>query len=55
MPCAQLASDPKEHDERPGDEQGRHIFRFDPNGKIVEHWDVLQTIPSASKNDNSMF
>jgi predicted SnoaL-like aldol condensation-catalyzing enzyme len=22
---------------------------------IVEHWDVLQTIPEASANDNTMF
>jgi predicted SnoaL-like aldol condensation-catalyzing enzyme len=36
---------------------GIDIFRFDADGKIVEHWDVLQTIPdpSDSKNDNGMF
>jgi len=31
------------------------IFRFDENGKIVEHWDVLQAVPKKSCNTNSMF
>lgn len=34
---------------------GIDIFRFDENGKIVEHWDVLQIVPSESKHVNSMF
>lgn len=34
---------------------GIDIFRFDENGKIVEHWDVLQIVPIESKHSNSMF
>lgn len=41
----------------PGDSDyaGIDIFRFDHNGKIVEHWDVLQIVPEESKNDNGLF
>ncbi len=34
---------------------GIDIFRLDNDGKIVEHWDVLQTLPTDSKNENGMF
>lgn len=31
------------------------FFRFDENGKIVEHWDAIQAVPGETKNGNTMY
>jgi predicted SnoaL-like aldol condensation-catalyzing enzyme len=47
------------HQEWPGIEErdwaGIDIFRFDAEGRIVEHWDVLQTVPKTAAHGNGMF
>lgn len=41
----------------PGDQEyvTMDFFRFDSEGKIVEHWDSIQEVPSESKNGNRMY
>jgi predicted SnoaL-like aldol condensation-catalyzing enzyme len=45
------------YQEWPGDgpSAGIDIFRFDAQGKIIEHWDVLQRVADEAKNANTMF
>jgi len=45
------------HQTWPGDEEyvTMDFFRFDENGKIVEHWDVIQEIPESTANGNPMY
>ena len=31
------------------------FFRFDDQGKIVEHWDAMQQIPEQSAHNNTMY
>lgn len=34
---------------------GVDIFRFSDDGKIIEHWDVLQEVPAMTASGNDMF
>ena len=31
------------------------FFRFDADGKIIEHWDAIQSVPNETKNGNKMY
>ena len=45
------------HQTWPGNDQyvTMDFFRFDAQGKIVEHWDAIQQIPEHSANENTMY
>jgi predicted SnoaL-like aldol condensation-catalyzing enzyme len=45
------------HQTWPGDSDyaGVDIFRVDEDGKVLEHWDVLQVVPETSIHGNGMF
>ena len=45
------------HQTWPGGEEyvTMDFFRFDANGRIVEHWDAMQLIPDESANGNTMY
>ena len=45
------------HQTWPGNEEyvTMDFFRFDENGKIVEHWDAIQEVPNETKNGNPMY
>jgi predicted SnoaL-like aldol condensation-catalyzing enzyme len=45
------------HQVWPGNEEyvTMDFFRFDDQGKIVEHWDAMQQIPEATTNGNTMY
>jgi predicted SnoaL-like aldol condensation-catalyzing enzyme len=45
------------HQTWPGGQQyvTMDFFRFDPEGKIVEHWDSIQEVPNETKNGNPMY
>ncbi len=46
------------HSYSPDQNNGRaivDIYRVNDNGKIAEHWDIIQPIPSNPANNNTMF
>jgi predicted SnoaL-like aldol condensation-catalyzing enzyme len=45
------------HQTWPGNEEYVTIdfFRFDADGKIIEHWDAMQEVPNETRNGNPMY
>lgn len=45
------------HQTWPGNEEYVTInfFRFDAEGKIIEHWDAIQEVANETKNGNPMY
>lgn len=45
------------HQTWPGNDQyiTMDFFRFDQDGKIVEHWDAIQQIPNETKSGHTMY
>ena len=45
------------HQTWPGNEEyvTMDFFRFDAEGKIIEHWDAIQEVPNETKNGNPMY
>ncbi len=45
------------HQTWPGDDQyvTMDFFRFDARGKIVEHWDAIQSVPAETTSGHTMF
>ena len=45
------------HQTWPGNEEyvTMDFFRFDTDGKIIEHWDAMQEVPNETKNGNLMY
>jgi predicted SnoaL-like aldol condensation-catalyzing enzyme len=45
------------HQAWPGNEKyvTMDFFRFDEDGKIIEHWDAIQEVPVETKNGNPMY
>ncbi|WP_221620376.1 MULTISPECIES: hypothetical protein [unclassified Desulfovibrio] len=42
------------NDEKDRGEAVLDVFRV-KDGKIVEHWDVIQAVPETAENSNTMF
>ncbi|MDW7694703.1 ester cyclase [Flammeovirgaceae bacterium SG7u.111] len=44
------------HQTWPGNDQyvTMDFFRFDGEGKVVEHWDAIQQVPASMKHSNGM-